>query len=153
MQNSKIKEKAKQTCLKKFGVEYPVQNTEFMEKVSKNSFKLKEYTLPSGNIIKLQGYENFAMNELLQLYKEEEIKTGCTNVPIIWYIDDNNKKHRHYVDIYIPECKKCIEVKSTWTAEKKKDNIFIKQQAAKELGFEYEIWIYNYKGLKIECYK
>ena len=31
---------------------------------------------------------------------EEDIVTGCKNVPQIWYNDEQNKKHRHYVDIY-----------------------------------------------------
>ena len=46
-----------------------------------------------------------------------------------------------------------IEVKSTWTAEKKKDCIFLKQNASKEQGYLYEIWVYNGKGEKINCYK
>ncbi len=75
---------------------------------------------------------------------EEDIVTGCKNVPQIWYNDDQNKKHRHYVDIYIPSQNRCIEVKSTWTYRKdKKDNIFLKQNAAKELGYNYEIWVFN----------
>jgi hypothetical protein len=29
----------------------------------------------------------------------------------------------------------------------------LKQNAAKELGYNYEIWIYNKEGLKVECFK
>lgn len=65
----------------------------------------------------------------------------------------NNKKRKHYVDIYIPSKNKCIEVKSDWTFEKGGDNIFLKQKAGKALGYEYEIWVYNKKGIRIECYK
>jgi hypothetical protein len=54
------------------------------------------------------------------------------------------------VDIYIPSQNQCIEVKSTWTAEKKKDNIYLKQNAAKELGYQYEIWIFNAKKELVE---
>ena len=79
------------------------------------------------------------------------IITGSSSVPEIWYDDDEGLKHRHFVDIFIPSQNKCIEVKSTWTAEKKKDNIFKKQQAGKHLGYNYEIWIYNSKGEKVEC--
>jgi len=75
--------------------------------------------------------------------------TGCKNVPEIWY-NDNNKKRRHYVDIFIPSQNRCIEIKSTWTAEKKKDNIYLKQNAGKELGYSYEIWIYNKKKDVVE---
>ncbi len=66
--------------------------------------------------------------------------------------DEINKKHRHYVDIFIPSLNKCIEVKSTWTIKNKKANIFNKQKAAKELGYEYEIWVYDNKGNKVETF-
>jgi 5'(3')-deoxyribonucleotidase len=126
-----------------------------MQVKSNNSYKLKEYILPSGNTIKCQGYEPFALDELIQNENifENDIVTGTKNVPTIWYNDLNGKKHRHYVDIFIPSQNKCIEVKSTWTAHKNIDCIFLKQNAAKKLGYDYEIWIYNAKGEKIECYK
>ena len=149
-----IMEKRRKTCLEKYGVKHPTQNKEIMEKCSKNAYKLKEYILPSGNIIKNQGYENYALDELLQDgILEEHIINGCKNVPEIWYEDENGIKHRHYVDIFIPTQNRCIEIKSTWTAEKKKKCIFLKQQAGKSLGYNYEIWVYNKKGEKVECYK
>lgn len=147
-----FKVKIKETSLKKYGVEHPFQNIEIMEKSSKNSYKLKEYKFKSGNVITCQGYEPFALTELSNIYDESNILTGCKNVPTIWYNDESGKKHRHYVDIFIPTENKCIEVKSTWTAKKKKDNIFLKQTAAKELGYNYEIWVYNNKGEKVETY-
>ena len=89
--------------------------------------KSKEYIFPSGNIILVQGDEPYALDELIinENIDETNIITGCKNVPEIWYTDGLGKKHRHYVDIFIPSQNKCIEVKSTWTAEKKKDNIFL----------------------------
>lgn len=66
--------------------------------------------------------------------------------------DDMGKSHRHYVDIYIPSKNKCIEVKSTWTLKMKKDSVFEKQLAAKELGFNYEICVYDCKGNKVEIF-
>jgi hypothetical protein len=56
------------------------------------------------------------------------------------------------VDIFIPCQNKCIEVKSTWTFITQKETIFLKQQAAKELGYLYEIWVYDGKGNKVEFY-
>jgi hypothetical protein len=55
---------------------------------------------------------------------ECDIVTKCTNVPTIWYNNKVGKKHRHYVDIFISSQNKCIEVKSTWTAEKRKTIYF-----------------------------
>ena len=154
-QTQECQEKMKQTSLLKYGVEHPSQNTEIMAKMNKNMYKSKDYILPSGSIIKIQGYEHFALDEILlqENITENDIITGCKNVPTIWYIDEDSKKHRHYVDIYIPLQNKCIEVKSLWTFGKQKETIFLKQQAAKELGYLYEIWIYDGKGVKLEIYK
>ena len=85
----------------------------------------KTYTFPSGKEIQVQGYEPFALNELIQILSEDDIINGCSNVPTIAYADDEGKPHKHFPDIFIPSQNKCIEVKSTWTAEKKKDNIFL----------------------------
>jgi hypothetical protein len=110
--------------------------------------------LPSGKIIKIQGYENLALDYLINIenISENDILTGCKNVPTIWYNDNKEKSHRHYVDIYIPSQNKCIEVKSTWTAEKNKNCIYLKQESAKKLGYNYEIWIYNKKGERVETF-
>lgn len=106
-----------------------------------------------GKIIKCQGYEPFALNDLIKNNIEENaIITGSKNVPTIWYNDENAKKHRHYVDIFIPSQNKCIEVKSTWTINHIHSNIFLKQKAGKKLGYNYEIWIYDKKGNKIVHY-
>jgi hypothetical protein len=130
-----------------------MQNAEFADKVLKNAYNLKTYIFPSGKAIKIQGYEHFALDELIQSIAEEEIITGTINVPKIQYYDENGKSHQHYPDIFIPQQNKIIEIKSTWTAEKKKDCIFLKQQSGKKLGYEYEIWVYNGKKIKVEYYK
>ena len=154
LQSEEVKEKSKQTCLEKYGVEYPPQNIEIYEKMNKKSYYIKDYILPSGNIIKIQGYEHFALDELLQKENiiEEDIITGCNNVPTIWYNDENGKNHRHFVDIFIPSQNRCIEVKSTWTFTKQKDIVFLKQKSGKELGYLYEIWVYDNKGNKVQFY-
>jgi hypothetical protein len=142
----------KDSCIVKYGVEYPMQVPEIAEKNSKNSFMKKDYILPSGKIIQIQGYEHFALDEIVTIFQEDDIINGMSNVPKIWYNDEKGKKHRHYVDFFIPSKQLCIEVKSTWTAEKKKDNIFLKQNAGKLLGYHYEIWVYDSKGNKVECH-
>jgi len=154
LQREEIKEKSKQTCFKKYGVEHPSQNIEIYEKMTKKSYYIKDYILPSGNIIKIQGYEHFALDELLQKenINENDIITGCNNVPTIWYNDENGKNHRHFVDIFIPSQNCCIEVKSTWTFTKQQDIVFLKQKSAKKLGYLYEIWVYDNKGNKVKFY-
>jgi hypothetical protein len=152
-QLDEIKNRKRETTFKNYGVEHPLQNNEVMNKSINTSYSSKRFKFKSGNEIKCQGYEPFALQELIKLEKEYDIITGCKNVPIIWYNDEVGKKHRHYVDIFIPSKNKCIEVKSTWTIKHKNSNIFEKQKAAKELGYKYEIWVYDNKGNKVETFK
>jgi len=143
--------KMKKSMLLKYGVEYPLQNQEVADKSFKSCFRKKIYISPSGKEIQCQGYEPFALDELVKTINEDDIITGCKNVPTIWYNDKNGKKHRHYVDIFITSKNKCIEVKSQWTIKKSK-GIFEKQEAGKKLGYEYEIWVYDAKGNRVESY-
>jgi hypothetical protein len=106
-----IQNKTKQTCLQRYGVEYIAQDPIISERMFKNSLKFKEYTFPSGKIVKIQGYENIALDILLKEYKEQDILTNRSDMLKIsyWY----NKKNRIYFpDIYIPNQNKIIEVKS-----------------------------------------
>ena len=155
LQNKEVRNKFKQTCLKKFGVEHPLQNSIIMDKVVKSSYSKKDYIFPSGKCVLIQGYEHFALDELLQNENldEEKILVGCKNVPVIWYETNDCKKHRYYVDIFIPSQNLCIEVKSDWTYNIKSNNVELKQQAAKEFGYNYEIWIYDKNGIKTNCYQ
>jgi len=156
LQSKLGQQKFKETCLLKFGYENPKQNEHIADKAAINSYKHKNYMFPSGKTIRYQGYENYALDILLNQEKinENDIIMGCKNVPNIWYITINSgieKKHRHYVDIFIPSQNRCIEVKSTWTANKNKNTIFLKQQAGKKLGYIYEIWIFD-KKLTLQKY-
>ncbi len=152
MQSEEVKEKYKATCLEKYGVKHPMQSEEVSTEASKNSYKSYQYTFPSGRIEIIQGYEKHMLNDLLYKEKilEDDIAVSRSDVPEIWYKDLDGKKHRYFVDCIVKSQKRCIEAKSTWTAEKKKDCIYLKQQAVKDVGFLCEIWIYNSNGELIE---
>jgi hypothetical protein len=152
-QSKEVMEKRKKTNIKKYGVEHPLQNKYIANKAFNNSYVSKPYILPSGKQIKYQGYESFALNEIINNIDENDIITGCKNVPKIRYNDENGKLHYHFVDIFIKSQNKCIEVKSTWTLNNKKSNVFLKQKYAKESGYDYEIWVYNARGEKVDCFK
>lgn len=151
LQTEEFKNKVIKTNLEKYGVSHHSQNAEVADKMLKCSYNLKQYKLPSGKIINYQGYEKFALDELLILekIKEDDIIISRKEVPEIWYNDKNSKKRRHYVDFYIKSQNKCIEVKSTWTNQEK-NHVLEKQEAAKALGLNYEIWIYGKNGDKIK---
>lgn len=151
LNNIDIKKKTFQTNLEKYGVLHHSQNAEIAEYMLQCSYNKKNYTLPSGKVITYQGYENFALDELLFVEKinENDIITDRKLVPEIWYNDINKKKHRHYVDIYIKSQNRCVEVKSTWTNQEK-NNVLEKKNAANCLGYKYDIWIYDKKKNKTE---
>jgi hypothetical protein len=154
LQNDEIKNKIKEKCFEKYGVEYPSQNPDISEKQLKSGYNSKVYIFPSGKVEKIQGYENYMIDELLKNnILEKDIFVSRKNVPEIWFINSKGKKSRYFVDCFIKSQNKCIEVKSLWTLENKRKDVFLKQQAAKDLGYDCEIWVYDNKGTKIETYK
>jgi hypothetical protein len=142
------RDKIKATCLTRYGVEHPAQCQEIAEKTQKNAKKYKEYTMPSGTIRKVQGYEPFALDELVKKYQEDDIITDRKYIPRITYMINDKKKY-YFPDIFIRSINTIIEVKSTWTYQSKLDNIREKESATKMAGYEYEIWVFDGKGNKI----
>ncbi len=118
-----------------------------LEKNQNSARRFKEITLPSGDIRKVQGYEPFAIKELLNSYNENEIITQRKNIPRIKYIHNEKQKY-YFPDIYLPSENKIIEVKSTWTIKYNKDIIKLKEKATKESGYNYEIWCFDCNGNK-----
>jgi hypothetical protein len=119
---------------------------EFMDKQQRSCFTNKKYILPSGNIIFLQGYEPYALDDLLRKENVEEINiiSNRVDVPVIYWYDEDKKKHRHYVDFYIKNENRCIEVKSIFTYLVDTEEIMRKRYAAIEAGLKYEVYIYDY---------
>jgi len=146
-----FREKTREKNILKYGVPHHSQNAKISEIILKNSYKTKQYIFPSGKIINYQGYENFAFDELINIENilEEDILTNRSDVPEIWYTDKSNKLRRHFVDIYIKSQNRCIEVKSTWTNQEK-NNVLEKQLAAINLGYKYDIWIFDKNGNKLQ---
>ena len=154
-QNADVQATRKETCLEKYGCEHPLQNADVADKASKNAYKSYDYKLPSGKIVRLQGYEKYAIDKLLSDgITEMDIVTDRSLVPKICYTDqDSKKKRRYFIDIFIPSMNTGIEVKSTWTFEKKTQDIMQKQQAFKDSGYTCEIWVLNNKGEMVTVHK
>ena len=152
-QSNDVKEQIKKTNIKKYGVEYCAQNVEIANKILSTGVKFKDYVFPSGRTEKIQGYENIALDELInnELINENDIIVGCKNVPTIWYTTNDGVAHRHYVDIFIPIQNRCIEVKGEWFYIRDKHILKLKKQEAEKLGYKYELWVYNRKKEQIKC--
>ena len=147
-QSSEIRAKLIATNMAKYGVPFSCQAEEVMEKIQRNSKKYKKYQMPSGAVRNVQGYEPYALNELLQDYTEEQIKTDRRDVPRIRYEVDGISRY-YFPDIYIPHENKIIEVKSTWTYQCKADNVLQKKAACIAAGYDCEIWCYDHGGKRV----
>jgi len=136
VQKEEIKQKSRETCLKKYGVPNFSQSP-----LSTNGYRWKSYVLPSGKIIKIQGYENFLLDELLKIYPESEIKTNRSDMPEFWYTL-NDKKHRYFPDVFIPSTSTIFEVKSKWTIKCDVEMNKSKFQSVKNAGYNFVLKIY-----------
>lgn len=144
---SEFRNKAEETMLERYGFRHSSQNPYISEKQFANSNKL--YKFPSGKIITLQGYENIALDKLLNTYDENEILNKRNEVPHIQY-EHNKKLHYYFPDIFIPKDNLIIEVKSTYTYKNHLIKNILKAHAVRKLNYNYEIWIFdNKKNLTI----
>lgn len=142
MHSPAFKERMRQSNLHKYGVPYTCQVASIMEKIQRNSKKYKSYTMPSGTVRRVQGYEPFALDDLLKTYTEDQIKTDRRDVPRIQYQADGIQRV-YFPDIFLPHENKIIEVKSSWTYQCKADNVAQKKQACLDQGYACEIWCYD----------
>lgn len=175
MKVEEVKEKIKETNLKRYGVYHAMQSNIIKDKVKKTNFekygghpmqkednflnnlksrvKFKNYTLPSGKIIKVQGYENIALDILLLKYSENDILYTVKDINkatgVIYYMDEKNIRRRYYPDFYIKSINKIYEAKSTWTYKSKIEKNKKKMEACQKIGIKFEFIICDYKGNRI----
>lgn len=135
----------KNILLKKYGVENAAHIPSVIESSVFNRFKKrKSYILPTGETIFLQGYEPYALDELLLVYDISEIKYKKSDVPRIFYTM-GGKKHCYYPDFYIEKYNKLIEVKCPYTYENELEKNKLKEEACKNNNYDFEFWIYKTK--------
>jgi hypothetical protein len=133
------------TCLEKYGVDNPAKVPEIHSKKMRTAATSKNYTLPSGRIVTIQGWENKALDDLLLTYSEYDICYDTSTIPTICYTGTDGKQHKYYPDFYIPKDNLIIEVKSTYTYSGKKnwfDSNLLKEQACKDAGYNFRFMIY-----------
>lgn len=154
VQSEDFKRKFKETMLSKYGVEQVMHYAPSFEKSVSTSYKKKIYVFPSGRIEKIQGYEGFAINDLLNSgYAEDDIVVSNRDIEKytgdVWYYDrydDKNKKY--YPDLYIVSENKIIEVKCEYTYNSGYSRNILKKQACLEMGLFFEFWVYDKDGNK-----
>jgi hypothetical protein len=128
-QLNKFKEKSKETCLKNWSVEHPMQNKEIFDDYQRNSVLIKNF---KNTDIKYQGtFELDFLEKVYDLYPD--VKRG----PAIKYISEGKNKI-YYPDFFIPSLNLIIEIKSNWIAEQQGiKQIEAKRKATIANGFDY----------------
>lgn len=143
--DNKWLEKTIETSHRKYGTNHPMQNEEVFEKCMKNSRRFKEYKFPSGKIVKIQGFENLALDKLLETYNENDLIVGTKEIKsLIGKIEYefNGKTKTYHPDIYIVSENRIIEVKSTYTIKVDLDKNKAKQKAVLNKGIDFEFMIF-----------
>jgi len=132
----------------KYGVRNAAHVPEIAETVCLNRFKKRhEYTLETGEIILLQGYEPFGLEFLKKHYQENEVSFKKKDMPIImWYNIKTNKEHRYYPDFYVKKDGLVVEIKSDYTYKKGYHNLRTKFDATIVNGYEFLLLVFNKDG-------
>lgn len=103
----------------------------------------KSYTLPSGKIIKVMGYENIFLDFIFDknILNENEI---VYDVPSIQYIE-NNFKRRYVPDFYIPKYNLIVEVKSLYITKRQGGvhNLLCKRKGVLDAGYRFCLVLEN----------
>lgn len=141
-QSDEIKEKIKQTNLRKYNTENPMQNPDIWHKQQMSAFLYKPYTFPNGRQVLVQGYENWALDILINMYPESDIKTCSEHKLCIDYVYDD-EYHKYFPDIYISSNNLIIEVKSDYTYESREDINLAKAKACVNAGYKFQFYIFN----------
>lgn len=133
---------------------------EIFYKAIYNAYKLKDYKLPSGRIIKIQGYEHRAIDLLLSndficpfvndKIVEDMISVGNEIKPLDYVFE--NCIHKYYPDIYIKNTKVYIEVKSVYTFVKEFDKNMAKFLSFVDKDEQLIVLIFDEKELVITMY-
>ena len=142
-QAPEIEKSIRRTHLEKYGVPYNTQSSEVMQKIKVTVGKV--YKFPSGREEYVEGYENFAIDYLLQFYNEKKLILSYPDMPEIWY-SYKSKKHKYFPDIFIPSENIIVEVKAynDWWRRNPKKIFKLKQKAVEKLG--YSFWYIAFKG-------
>jgi hypothetical protein len=127
------REKSRQLALNNW------KSEEYAQKVMTNSFKYKDYIMPSGKTVKVQGYESRALDILLRKYTESDVLVSF-EIPSVSY-EFNGNLHTYRPDIYIISENKIIEVKSKYTYELHKELNIAKKRGCIAQGFNFEFMI------------
>jgi hypothetical protein len=146
------------TNIEKFGVGCTFLTPETIKKSRQSNAIGKDYTLPSGKIVHIRGYENKVLDALFdQGYTETDLIMHNSlekyELPIFEYVNVNEHNTQYYPDIFIPTENRIIEVKAQYWWDGNGDlkhiyksrliNNLKKKDAVLSKGYKYEVWLFK----------
>ena len=142
-----IIKKYEATCMERYGVRNVSQDPEIFEKIVKKSYTGKKYEFPSGKVIRIQGYEGYAINYLLKENIEETDLFFGKDIPTFHYVDDDQVHHVYHPDIFVKSLNMIVEVKSDYTYRKelRKNYLKFRNVIKNENCYILRVMIYNDK--------
>ena len=119
------------------------QIPEVHAKKLKSGHIAKDYILPSGNVIRIQGYENKFLDYALKYYPETvfNFNRNCS-IPYVL----NTNKHRYIPDFVFEGSKQVIEVKSDYTFYSEYEKNIAKAIGCLISGYTLTFAIYKSNG-------
>jgi hypothetical protein len=145
-------QKCRDTCLERYGVDNVSKDPAIFEKIMRSVYRRKEYTLPNGRVIALQGYEPQAIDYLLDQIEDkflqrkieaDEFRFG-KDVPSFDYTDEEGVERVYHPDFAIGDM--IIEVKGDWTLHSQKEKNIRKFQAVNERGYRLRLLLLYENG-------
>jgi hypothetical protein len=142
------------TNMERYGFASHMQNPEFCKNYFINHYKKfssKSFTLPSGTIVKLLGYEPQVLTQLLKKFNESDILIGYSvyeELNCTYTI--SGKIHKYIPDFYIKSRNLVIEIKSKYTynfAEPKK------RYSVQDTNTSFVYAIYDNNKIKFKRYE
>ena len=118
-----VRDKVKETCLKKYGVDNPIKDKNIKDKVSKTCLKKFGYKTPfeSNDIqakVKQTCIEKYGVKNIMQLNEtKEKIKQTCLKKYGVEY-------PMQYKDIMLKSFETCWKLKKGTRSSKKEDEVF-----------------------------
>lgn len=154
-EKNEINEKRRTTNIELYGVQNTFLIPHSVRKARQSNSLGKEYTMPSGKVIGIRGYEDRVLDILLEVYDENDLmidnRKSHYSLPTFEYINVNQHKQIYHPDIYIQKENLVIEVKSQWWWDGKGDkkyssrleNNIRKKDAVLNSGFLYRLYLFG----------
>jgi hypothetical protein len=114
-----------------------------IEKHINNGFKWKSYIFPTGNEVKVQGYECLTINYLISSsISPNDIKVRREEKPVILY-EWSGSTRRYFPDCLLDTCNTIVETKSTYTWTFQKEQNFAKIKGSIESGYNIRVIVWD----------